>query len=197
MLRTVTFWHSNIIKYCSRPFANVEEMNEILIQNWNAMVKQHDTVFFLGDFAFKNVEQALAIRRRLNGIIHFIEGNHDYAAHKIRQTFAWFKPVAMVKVGDQEIFLSHYAHRVWPKSHYKCWMLFAHSHGTLPDDPNALSIDVGVDAVAARLAKVERTGAFGTFERKVDPKNYRPMSYEEVKAIMATKTFKPIDHHGD
>ena len=44
------FKHANIIKYCHRPFQNVEEMNETIITNHNARVLEDDMVFDLGDF---------------------------------------------------------------------------------------------------------------------------------------------------
>ena len=44
------FYHSNIIDFCKRPFKNVEDMNETLIENWNRIVSQDDNVFHLGDF---------------------------------------------------------------------------------------------------------------------------------------------------
>lgn len=31
------FGHANIIQYCNRPFTSVEQMNEQLIENWNAV----------------------------------------------------------------------------------------------------------------------------------------------------------------
>ncbi len=31
----------------------------------------------------------------------------------------------------------------------------------------------------------------------VDPRGMRPVSYDDVKAIMTKKVFKPVDHHGD
>jgi calcineurin-like phosphoesterase family protein len=65
--------HFNIIRYCNRPFATVEEMNETIISNWNAIVTPQDTVYHLGDVAFGN----LSIIHRLNGTIHLIRGNHD------------------------------------------------------------------------------------------------------------------------
>ena len=41
--------HSNIIGLCERPFRHVHEMNETIIQNWNAVVPQKGKVFVLGD----------------------------------------------------------------------------------------------------------------------------------------------------
>ncbi len=67
------FYHANIIKYCNRPFNNVEEMNQILIDNWNENIKKNDIVYFLGDFSFKPNE----VINRLNGNIIFLLGNHD------------------------------------------------------------------------------------------------------------------------
>ncbi|OFZ81374.1 MAG: hypothetical protein A2583_15910 [Bdellovibrionales bacterium RIFOXYD1_FULL_53_11] len=70
------FYHSNIIRFCSRPFATVEEMNEELIKRWNAVVAPDDTVYHLGDFslAYRPVE---LFAPRLHGEKHLIMGNHD------------------------------------------------------------------------------------------------------------------------
>ena len=40
------FSYANIIKYAGRPFANVDEMNQTLIDNWNSFVGVDDQVFF-------------------------------------------------------------------------------------------------------------------------------------------------------
>jgi len=72
------FDHSNIIKYCNRPFKNVEEMNKILIRNWNQRVKEEDTVFIVGDFCFKEtMHKAEYFVNQLKGKKIFIKGNHD------------------------------------------------------------------------------------------------------------------------
>lgn len=42
--------HENILRFDNRPFADVNEMNNKLIENWNARVRSDDTVYILGDF---------------------------------------------------------------------------------------------------------------------------------------------------
>ncbi len=42
--------HFNIIRYCNRPFADTQEMNEAIVERMNASVKPNDVLYFLGDF---------------------------------------------------------------------------------------------------------------------------------------------------
>ena len=73
------FNHVNILKYepVSRPFETLEEMNEKIISNWNAVVKPEDTVYVLGDMAMGTVDASRDCIERLNGKIVLIRGNHD------------------------------------------------------------------------------------------------------------------------
>jgi Predicted phosphoesterase or phosphohydrolase len=71
------FSHGNIIKYCDRPFRDVEEMNERLIENWNSVVGANDRVIHLGDFSFGNRKRLETVFSRLNGKIDLVMGNHD------------------------------------------------------------------------------------------------------------------------
>jgi len=73
------FGHSNIIKYCHRPFKTIEEHDYQLIQLWNSRVKPEDTVFVLGDFCYKQLKTKTAkfYEDQLNGKIIFVKGNHD------------------------------------------------------------------------------------------------------------------------
>lgn len=71
------FNHANIIKYCNRPFASVEEMNEILIKNWNETVSKNDVIIHLGDVALGSKDLLEMIIPRLNGKKILIKGNHD------------------------------------------------------------------------------------------------------------------------
>lgn len=159
--------HANIIKYCNRPFLDKDEMNEALIANWNRKVSDKDEIYVIGDFAFDtNPEKFLD---RLNGKKFLIAGNHDSKA--TRNCRGWEKVWNFgneINVHNQSIVLCHYAMRVWNKSHRGSWHLYGHSHGSLPDDPNLLSFDVGVDS-----------------------HNYAPISFCEVKDIMEKKTWFP------
>jgi calcineurin-like phosphoesterase family protein len=166
------FRHRNIIKYQSRPFSDIDHMTEGLIANWNAVVGIEDTVHHVGDFGFGDVEQLQPIFDRLNGIKHLYIGNHDEAGSLI-EGWASVQHYAEIKVDGQMIVLAHYAHRIWNKAHKGSWMLYGHSHGSLPDDPHALSIDVGVDC-----------------------HKYRPIGMPDLHRIMKKKTWKAVDHHG-
>ena len=74
------FMHRNIIKYCNRPFNNVEEMTEGLIKNWNSVVDKNDIVYVVGDFALCGKQKIIEIGKQLNGRKRLILGNHDQAS---------------------------------------------------------------------------------------------------------------------
>ena len=48
------FGHENILKFCNRPFSSIEDHDLALINNWNSVIGNDDTVFHLGDFCFGN-----------------------------------------------------------------------------------------------------------------------------------------------
>lgn len=77
------FGHKNVIQYCDRPFASVEEMNEALIKSWNRQVSPSDLVIYVGDFSL-SVTAVESVLRRLNGTKNLVVGNHDWA-HRIHK----------------------------------------------------------------------------------------------------------------
>lgn len=164
------FGHDRMLDF--RPFATTGEMDEALIANWNERVRKGDRVYHLGDFSFSNRARTAEIIGRLNGQIHLVKGNHDKMLDRLSPMFASFQDYKTIKVGGQRIVLFHYAMRTWDMSHYGSWSLFGHSHGNLADDPNAFSMDVGVD-----------------------PNGLAPVAFEEVRERMAAKVFVPVDHH--
>lgn len=152
------FGHENVIAYCGRPFSSIEEMDEALIANWNSVVGRKDVVWHLGDFAYGGREKVTQYKQRLNGKIHCLRGNHDNP-NTLALAFGEGRVFDVRDVGykGERIWLSHYAHRVWPASHKGSFHAYGHSHGGL-DGPRGLwgrSMDVGVDALGYTPIHVE------------------------------------------
>ncbi len=59
------FYHDNIIKHVGRPFCNSDEMNHVLIQNWNRRIQDRDEVYILGDVTMKGPSHACAVLAQL------------------------------------------------------------------------------------------------------------------------------------
>ena len=169
------FGHKNIIEFSKRPFASVEEMNEVMIARWNEKIGADDHVYHLGDIALMPPNKLRPLLGRLNGKIHLITGNHESSALDCAERFEWIKDYHELTLddpdahmGQQFIVLFHYAMRVWNASHYGTWHLYGHSHGDLPDDEKSRSFDVGVDC-----------------------HNFYPLTYPDVKRIMDRKLWTP------
>ena len=58
-----------------RPFDTPEEMDEFMVEAWNAKVRPNDKVYHLGDVVMHR--RSLSIMDRLNGDKVLIRGNHD------------------------------------------------------------------------------------------------------------------------
>jgi calcineurin-like phosphoesterase family protein len=62
------FGHSNVINYSNRPFSSVEEMDQILVSNWNDVVTNKDRVIIAGDLAMRySSDYAYNIVKKLKG----------------------------------------------------------------------------------------------------------------------------------
>ncbi|MFW6002464.1 MAG: hypothetical protein ACOCQD_03910 [archaeon] len=74
------YHHKNVIRYCNRPYKNINEMNKALIENHNNIVSKDDIVYHLGDFSMISRSQGQkleSIINNLNGMNILILGNHD------------------------------------------------------------------------------------------------------------------------
>lgn len=70
--------HEAVVRMQNRPFANADEMNRVLIENYNSVVHKDDTVYLLGDICFRiGVEKANELIASLKGKKYLIRGNHD------------------------------------------------------------------------------------------------------------------------
>ena len=89
--------------------------------------------------------------------------------------FSSVQHVKTITIEGHTLFLSHYAHRVWNKSHKGRIHLYGHSHDTLPE--YGMSMDVGFDAAYHLLGE------------------WRPFSFQEIQKIMSNCSIKFVDHH--
>ena len=176
------FDHAKIIEHSHRPFTNVAEMNEALIENWNANVNPGDTVWHLGDVAFRSKKPIAHWLARLNGHVHLCRGNHDEEKELKACGAASVQDVKYLRHEGHKLWLSHYAHRTWRNSNHGALHLFGHSHGDLLVTGGRL-MDVGVDAVA-------RWAADG---RPLYAEGYRPIRFDEVVALLGSQP--ATDHH--
>lgn len=138
------FNHAAILRMCARPFSSIEEHDQALVDNWNAVVAPSDQVFVVGDFAHKaDPEKIRKIFHRLRGAKHLVIGNHD---SQIVRELPWSTVADRMKltVGGQKIVLDHYPMRSWQGSNSGAIQLYGHVHNRLETWPN--STDVGVDA---------------------------------------------------
>jgi calcineurin-like phosphoesterase family protein len=148
------FGHANIIPLCGRPFADAAEMDETMIERWNAVVGTQDEVWHLGDFAHRCGPNRIAeIFGRLRGrAIHLVRGNHD-RRYTLALPWSSIQDYAELVVDHRMLILFHYSLRVWNRSHFGSLSLYGHSHGTLPG--TAASCDVGVDVWDFRPASLD------------------------------------------
>jgi calcineurin-like phosphoesterase family protein len=173
--------HFNVVKYCSRPWNTVEEMNDGLIERWNSKVKPGDTVYHLGDFCLtKRVDLIDGWLSKLNGTIRLVKGNHDQWTRRHEQLenkdkIKWVKDyVERTFVVDDKkyrVIMSHFPMLFWNGGYKGNIMLHGHSHGGADEfNKDVRRMDVGVDC-----------------------HDWYPVLLEDVIATMETRNMNP--HH--
>lgn len=85
-----------------RPFATIEEHDEVMIERWNKVVKPVDRVQVMGDVVMRR--KNLPILKRLNGRLRLIAGNHDI--FKLKDYLPYFDDIKAFHVMDN-IALTH------------------------------------------------------------------------------------------
>jgi calcineurin-like phosphoesterase family protein len=112
------YGHDNIIKYCKRPFGDINQMNDGLYKRYCEVVSNDDLVIWLGDCWFDNKsKEGFETIKRLPGKRVLIPGNHDYdyKTHKLKieQIFeAGFSAIlpnqVLIKIANKTCKLSHF-----------------------------------------------------------------------------------------
>ena len=148
--------HYNIIKYCNRPFNTVEKMNNIIINNWNNIVKEDDIVYILGDITLASDVVSERYLNELIGKKYLIKGNHDRI--KNSPQLGWIKDYYELKYKDKTFILSHYPFNEWNHMYRGAIHLHGHHHNN--SDYNMkqeyLRYDVDVDANDFKPVSIEK-----------------------------------------
>lgn len=84
--------HANILRFCDRPFADVNHMNTAIVNAMNERVSPDDELWILGDVAMGNVDVTLPIVRRLTaGRVVIVTGNHDRCHPYSKKATGWLE----------------------------------------------------------------------------------------------------------
>ena len=174
--------HRNIIKYCQRPFSDVEDMNKTLISNWNKVVGINDYVFHLGDFSVGGAAEWTSLIDCLNGRIFLVLGNHDM--NNVDQGFMRrFEDVSMqmlISIGKQRVYLNHYPFLCYGGVYRGTWQLFGHVHTS--------SCMSGLDGPRLQMLFPRQ------YDVGVDNNNYTPISFEEVEVKIQKQITQSLSH---
>jgi calcineurin-like phosphoesterase family protein len=136
--------HTNIIKYCDRPFDDSQQMDRAILNNYILNINDDDQVYLLGDLGF-NYKYLDRILSTLPGHKYWIPGNHDRKfIGRLDKYFIQTSPLLEINYNNTTIVMCHYPMVSWHKSCYGSIHLFGHCHGSYK--PNSKSLDVGVDS---------------------------------------------------
>lgn len=162
------FGHKNIIEFCKRPYSSTEEMDQKLIDNWNAVVGPTDDVYHLGDFCFHGPQRWWELIGALHGRIHLILGNHDlkYIDKGILYMFCEVVHQKVLCLSDRLIYLNHVPFLCYGGDERGNIQLYGHVHS----GPNSISRDL------PRLKM-----CYGTqYDVGVDNNYYKPISLADI-----------------
>jgi calcineurin-like phosphoesterase family protein len=138
------FGHAAARSFYGRPFSSITEMDRVMIDRWNAVVKPGDELWHLGDFAVRqSAERVASLLKMLNGRKHLVTGNNDDSAVTKCDGWQSVQPYAEVTVDRMKLVLCHYPFRTWRDMGKGVINLHGHSHGRLKSLPR--QFDVGVD----------------------------------------------------
>ena len=168
--------HNAILYMAKRPFQEIAEMNETLIKNINAFVRDNDTLYILGDIAHKlEKEEAETLIRKIHGKKILIRGNHDKDYDP--SLFEEISDYKEITIDEQRFILMHYPLRAWHKMRTGAIQLHGHIHS----DPS--------------YNKDNRYNGIYQYDVGVDANDYCPVSSEQIIAYFRDVPLKYYEHH--
>ncbi len=128
--------HANIIRMNNRPFSNIDEMNQTIINNWNQVVSNNDDIYIVGDLFYKGGDP-VPVLKQLKGKKHLIIGNHDGALLKnpaAKRFFVEIEHIVTIWEDKQMIVLCHYPMIEWNGYFRDSIHLYGHIHNNTKND---------------------------------------------------------------
>lgn len=123
------YGHANILYFDNRPFKTCDEMNQALIDRWNAAVKPDDTVYVLGDMFWCKGSEAVEVLKQLKGQKHLIKGNHDRCHDtEFRKCFASIKQRDEIEDNGRHVIVDHFPSPYFKNHFYGWYHLYGHVH---------------------------------------------------------------------
>ena len=185
------FNHSNVMRFCNRPWVDVNQMNKVLTDNWNEVVGEKDVVFVLGDFYWHKDPTAVAKKLdQLKGAkIYILLGNHDAKEQftKLRgKRVELISDTAMIFISgidedkpsrEHEFMISHFPLATWPHWYRDTFNLHGHIHS---GPRSKVDLDVPGDDLILKTGK--------TYDVGVDNNNYYPVEIREILNILEHET---------
>lgn len=131
---------------CRRPFGTVEDMDDYIIDTWNADATRNTLVYVLGDLAWRDHKRYM---QELKGRKILIRGNHDRMNRDVLAMFEEVHEGLLYRhIMGYPCYMSHFALRSWPGSRgmNRAMHFYGHSHAVLQETNFSWSCDVGWDA---------------------------------------------------
>jgi calcineurin-like phosphoesterase family protein len=138
-------------------FSDLDEMDKVMIENWNKKVKSKDTVIITGDMFYRNQVPAHEYLERLNGRKILVKGNHDqswlknYTLEERERYFEFIGDFYRIKQNGFKIYFCHYPMLSWESSRYGSLLVCGHIHGRMDNieaktfKDMAFAFNAGVD----------------------------------------------------
>ena len=130
--------HGNCIRFDNRPFADVDEMTRVIIENWNRKVTDKDHVYLLGDVAYKDVGNVHGVLEKLKGHKHLVIGNHDPSRvmknERAMRCFESVDWIMNIKDEGRSVCLCHFPIICWDKKHRDSYHVYGHVHTKVDED---------------------------------------------------------------
>lgn len=129
-------FHKNSIKFDNRPFETIEEMNDVIVSNWNNKITPKDTVYILGDMFWCNDTVSHNIIELLKGKKVLIRGNHTNGTESLanKSLFEEVTDYKEIRFNKQLFVLCHYPLFSWNGMQRGSIHLYGHLHNSEEQD---------------------------------------------------------------